>query len=145
MMFWKKNSWSPHCGAAEMNPPSIHDDVDLIPGLTQWVRVGQGGSACVSCGVGCRHGWDPVWLLAWELPYAVDKTLKSKTKQNKNKNYLEQRVLKNKIYIKNIYFIRVYTNKKFSIKHIGSLLKGRHWKCRKDIQVNKRRDECMKG
>ena len=28
---------SSHCGAAEMNPTSIQEDVGLIPGLTQWV------------------------------------------------------------------------------------------------------------
>ena len=27
-----------HCGAAETNPASIHEDVGLIPGLTQWVK-----------------------------------------------------------------------------------------------------------
>ena len=27
-----------HCGAAEMNPASLHKDVGLLPGLTQWVR-----------------------------------------------------------------------------------------------------------
>ena len=53
----------------------------------------------VSCGVGCRRGWDPelLWLwcrltpialirpLAWELPYAAGAALKSET-QNKTKN-----------------------------------------------------------
>ena len=37
---WVKNltAESSHCGPVEMNPTSIHEDVGLIPGLTQWVR-----------------------------------------------------------------------------------------------------------
>ena len=58
--------------------------------------VGQGSSVAVSCGIGHRHGSDPLllWLwcrpadvvlfqlLAWELPYATGMALK-KTKINK--------------------------------------------------------------
>ena len=58
----------------------------------------------MSCGVGCRCGWDPVllWLwcrppvtatfspLAWEPPYdrgaALGKSKRQKTKPNKSKN-----------------------------------------------------------
>ena len=29
---------SSHCGAAEPNPASIHEDSGLIPALTQWLR-----------------------------------------------------------------------------------------------------------
>ena len=74
-----------------MKPTSIPVDMDLVPGLTQWV----GSSIAMSCGVGCKHGLDPVFLwlqcrpaaevpiqplqpLAWELPYASAVALKSK-------------------------------------------------------------------
>ena len=30
--------WSSHRGSSVMNPTSIHEDVDLIPGLAQWVK-----------------------------------------------------------------------------------------------------------
>ena len=33
-IYWR----SFHCGAAEMNPTSIHEDAGSIPGLTQWVK-----------------------------------------------------------------------------------------------------------
>ena len=31
--------WSSHRGAAEMNLTRIHEDVGLIPGLAQWLRI----------------------------------------------------------------------------------------------------------
>ena len=36
--FKKQHDGSSHCGAAEMNLASIHEDVGSIPGLTQWVN-----------------------------------------------------------------------------------------------------------
>ena len=67
-----------------------------IPGLAQWVAV--------SCGVGCRHSSDlmwlwlwcrsaaiaPIWPLAWKPPCAVGVALKkTKNKQtNQKKNQL---------------------------------------------------------
>ena len=34
----KTESWSSHCGSVVMNPTSIHDEADSIPGLGQWVK-----------------------------------------------------------------------------------------------------------
>ena len=34
----KKKIWSSHRGSEEMNLTSIHEDVSLIPDLTQWVK-----------------------------------------------------------------------------------------------------------
>lgn len=34
----KPSLWSSHCGSAVTNPARIHEDVDSIPGLTQWGR-----------------------------------------------------------------------------------------------------------
>ena len=50
----------------------------------------------MSCGVDCRHGWDPglprrptaaspIRPLAWELPYATGVALKKKKKAKTNK------------------------------------------------------------
>ena len=55
--------------------------------------MGGGSGIAMSYGIGRRHGLDPVllWLwhrpadvalvgpLAWELPYGIDRTIKSKT------------------------------------------------------------------
>ena len=30
--------WSPHCGSAETNVASIHEDASWIPGLAPWVK-----------------------------------------------------------------------------------------------------------
>ena len=41
------------------NQTSIHEDVGLIPGLTQWAKA---SGVAASCGVGCRHSSDLVLL-----------------------------------------------------------------------------------
>ena len=44
------------------NLTSIHDDAALIPGLLQRLK---GSGIAVSCGVGCRHDLDLVFLWLW--------------------------------------------------------------------------------
>ena len=82
------------------NPTRSHEVVGAIPGLTQGIK---GSGIAMSCGEGCRRGWDPtlLWLwckpaavalirpLVWEPPYAMgvvlEKTKKTKKKKNKTK------------------------------------------------------------
>ena len=52
----------------EMNPTSSHEDSGPTPGLAQWV---QDPVLLVSCGVGHRHGLDPMSLWLWHRPTAV--------------------------------------------------------------------------
>ena len=37
-VYVKAYTWSSRCAAVETNPSSVHEDVDLTPGLAQWVR-----------------------------------------------------------------------------------------------------------
>ena len=78
-------------GSMVMNPTSIHEDMDSIPGRAQWAK---GSGIAMSSGIGHRCSSDLVlmWLwhrlsaaaliqpLAWELPYAAGAALK---KQNR--------------------------------------------------------------
>ena len=82
-----KGRGDPVCGAVETNPVRNHEVVGSILGLAQWVK-----DLALSCGVGRRCGWDPLllWLwrrlvtaapirpLAWEPPYAVGASKKTK-------------------------------------------------------------------
>ena len=75
------------------NPTNSHEDVGLIPGLSQWVK---GSSIATSYGVDRRRSLDlaliwlwhspaaaaPVQSLAQELAYAMGVALKTK-KENK--------------------------------------------------------------
>ena len=54
-----------------VNPPSIHEDAGLIPGLAP--QVGE-WSIAVSCGVGGRCGSDPTLLWLWCRPATWDWT-----------------------------------------------------------------------
>ena len=47
---------------------SINEKAGSIPGLAQWV---EGSGIAVSCGLGRRHGSDPLLLWLWRRPEAV--------------------------------------------------------------------------
>ena len=91
----KYGIWSSHRGAAVNESNRNHEVAGSIPGLAQWV---EDLSFAISCGVGCRRGWDPalLWLwrrlaatapvrpLAWEPPYAMGVAPKNSKKKRRN-------------------------------------------------------------
>ena len=85
----------------ETNPTSVHENVGLIPGLTQWVKD---LAVVKSCGVVCGHGSGLafLWLwcrlaaaapIFWELSYATPVALKSK-RAKKERKEKEQAMIK---------------------------------------------------
>ena len=96
----KSEQRSSHCGSVVSEP-------DWHPWgrrFNPWPRsVGWGFGIAVSCGVGCRHNWDPTllqlwyrlvataWIrpLAWEPPYASSVALKTQKDQKKFYCYLQ--------------------------------------------------------
>ena len=65
------------------NPISIHENVDFIPGLPQWVKdptlLGLWYRSAAAALIG---------PLAWELTYAAGTTLKKKRRKNATMNTL---------------------------------------------------------
>ena len=62
---------SSHSGSVVTNPTSIHEVVGLIPDPTQWVK--DAALLWLWCRLVAKA---PIWLLAWELPYAAGVALK---------------------------------------------------------------------
>lgn len=64
-----------------MNPTSIHEDVDSIPGLAQLVKV---SGIAMSCSTDLKHGLD-LALLWHRLQLWKSKKQKNKKKKEKEK------------------------------------------------------------
>ena len=80
---WNSCNRSSHRGLAVMNPTRIHEDMGLIPGLTQWVKDAHCHELCVMQVV--DEAWIPCCCgCGWELPCATGAALKNK-QTNKHK------------------------------------------------------------
>ena len=58
---------SSHCDSVIINPTSIHEDSDSIPGPAQWVKA----SIAMSCSIVHRYSWDLALLWLWHRPAAA--------------------------------------------------------------------------
>ena len=86
---------------------STHEDVDSIPGLSQWVRIQYCHKLCHRLQMRLGSGVAVLWLqlaaralirsLAWELPYAAGVALKRQNKQTKTKKQQKQTSKKQKL------------------------------------------------
>ena len=77
-MVKKLNFGAPFIAQQLRNPIRIHEDVNLIPGLAQWVKDP------ALLWLWCRPAAVALILpLAWDLPYAVGVAIKSKKKKKK--------------------------------------------------------------
>ena len=79
---------------------SVHEDADLIPGLTQWIKnlvllqtVAQVTSEVRIWHCYCRPAAEaPIWPLAWEIPYAESEAIKRKKNIYNIVNCLKQKM-----------------------------------------------------